>query len=66
MVETAVTPTTNNKNHQYSKRVVVLFMREMPFAWLRLSETFAQQQFEREMATNPDFVWQVTAVFPSE
>jgi hypothetical protein len=28
-------------------RVVVLFMHEIPFAaWLRLSETFAQQQFE--------------------
>jgi D-alanyl-D-alanine carboxypeptidase len=48
-------------------RVVVLFMRDIPFAaWLRLSETFAQQQFEREMATNPGFVRQVTAVLPSE
>jgi hypothetical protein len=48
-------------------RVVVLFMHEIPFAaWLRLSETFAQQQFERELATNPDFVQQVTAVFISE
>ena len=43
-------------------RVVVLFMKEMPFAaWLRLSETFAQQQFERDLATDPDFARQVAA-----
>ncbi|MFO7538904.1 MAG: serine hydrolase, partial [Chloroflexota bacterium] len=44
-------------------RVVVLFMREMPFAaWLRLSQTFTQQQFALEIATNPEFGQQVTAM----
>lgn len=52
---------------QDQPRVVVLFMRNMPFsAWLRLTQTFAQQEFQREVATNPEFVHVVQSRLVSE
>lgn len=38
------------------RRVVVVFMRDLPFmAYLRLNQTFAQQQFAIRLATDPAF-----------
>lgn len=43
-------------------RVVALFLREMPLgAWIRLSETYGQQDFSLELAISPEFAKQ-TAV----
>ena len=37
-------------------RVVVTFMRDMPFsAWLSISQTFVHQEFAVELATNPEY-----------
>ncbi len=57
------------KNGEFSEqpRIVVLFMRDMPFgAWLRLSQTFAQQDFQRRLATSPEFVQHVQSNLPIE
>jgi hypothetical protein len=42
------------------RRAVVLFMRGMPLpAWLRLNQTFAQQDFSLRLATDASFAGRV-------
>ena len=56
-----------NGDFEDQPRVAVLFMRDMPFAaWIRLSETFAQQMFERDLAIDATFVNEVQAAFSTQ